>query len=244
MRASAAICVCVIRGDTKPTEHVSTCPLMTHRVTQVKNGIASKESNYGYRAILANLQLQSGRSVEEVFGGAQRKTWMALAKAQGGAGDGAAQHETRSVLDALLATSGKWGDEHNAAMPAAPINIAAEVQLIYKPYLDKGRKLSHLPYKVVRCEQVSELARDASGKRVVGREQMKAADAMCKAAKVTLLSKEKSGAGLVTVMVRGEVGAVKAATEAGAAAARRVGELVSVHVIPRPYTDLEGYLPE
>ncbi len=66
---------------------------------------------------------------------------------------------------------------------------------------------------------------------------------MCKAAKVTLLSKEKSGAGLVTIMVRGEVGAVKAATEAGAAAARRVGELVSVHVIPRPATDLEGFLP-
>ena len=65
-----------------------------------------------------------------------------------------------------------------------------------------------------------------------------------KAIKVTLLKKEKSGAGLVTIMVRGEVGAVKAATEAGAAAARRVGELVSVHVIPRPSTDLEGYLPE
>ncbi|MEM8711240.1 MAG: BMC domain-containing protein [Planctomycetota bacterium] len=72
---------------------------------------------------------------------------------------------------------------------------------------------------------------------------VEAADAMCKAAKVTLLKKEKSGAGLVTVMVRGEVGAVKAATEAGAAAARRVGELVSVHVIPRPAADLEGYLP-
>ena len=73
---------------------------------------------------------------------------------------------------------------------------------------------------------------------------VEAADAMCKAAKVTLLGKEKSGAALVTVMVRGEVGAVKAATEAGAAAARRVGELVSVHVIPRPASDLEKYLPE
>ncbi|MFT5733464.1 MAG: ethanolamine utilization protein EutM [Planctomycetota bacterium] len=72
---------------------------------------------------------------------------------------------------------------------------------------------------------------------------VEAADAMCKAAKVTLLTKEKSGAGLVTVMVRGEVGAVKAATEAGAAAARRVGELVSVHVIPRPAVDLESFLP-
>lgn len=72
---------------------------------------------------------------------------------------------------------------------------------------------------------------------------IEAADAMCKAAKVTLLGKEKSGAALVTVMVRGEVGAVKAATEAGAAAAKRVGELVSVHVIPRPSIDLDRFLP-
>ncbi|MEW6071962.1 MAG: BMC domain-containing protein [Planctomycetota bacterium] len=73
---------------------------------------------------------------------------------------------------------------------------------------------------------------------------IEAADAMCKAAKVTLLGKEISGGGLVTVMVRGEVGAVKAATDAGAAAARRVGELRSVHVIPRPAADLEEFLPE
>ncbi len=72
---------------------------------------------------------------------------------------------------------------------------------------------------------------------------VEAADAMVKAAKVTLLGKEKSGSGLVTVMVRGEVGAVKAATDAGQAAAKRVGELVSVHVIPRPSLDLEQYLP-
>ena len=72
---------------------------------------------------------------------------------------------------------------------------------------------------------------------------IEAADAMCKAAKVTLLGKELSGGALVTVMVRGEVGAVKAATDAGAAAARRVGELVSVHVIPRPAVDLEQYIP-
>ena len=73
---------------------------------------------------------------------------------------------------------------------------------------------------------------------------IEAADAMCKAAKVTLLGKEISGGGLVTVMVRGEVGAVKAATDAGAAAARRVGELLSVHVIPRPAIDLEGFIPD
>ena len=73
---------------------------------------------------------------------------------------------------------------------------------------------------------------------------IEAADAMCKAAKVTLLGKEISGGGLVTVMVRGEVGAVKAATDAGAASARRVGELISVHVIPRPAIDVEDFLPE
>jgi ethanolamine utilization protein EutM len=73
---------------------------------------------------------------------------------------------------------------------------------------------------------------------------IEAADAMVKAAKVTLIGKEKIGGGYVTVMVRGEVGAVKAATDAGAAAAKRVGELVSVHVIPRPHTEVEQILPQ
>ena len=72
---------------------------------------------------------------------------------------------------------------------------------------------------------------------------IEAADAMVKAANVTLLGKEFIGGGLVTVMVRGDVGAVKAATDAGAAAAGRVGELVSVHVIPRPHNDVEKILP-
>jgi ethanolamine utilization protein EutM len=73
---------------------------------------------------------------------------------------------------------------------------------------------------------------------------VEAADAMVKAANVLLIGKEYIGAGYVTVMVRGDVGAVKAATDAGAAAARRVGELVSVHVIPRPHTDVERILPK
>ena len=73
---------------------------------------------------------------------------------------------------------------------------------------------------------------------------IEAADAMVKAANVRLVGKEKTGSGLVTVMVRGDVGAVKAATEAGAEAARRVGELVSVHVIPRPHADVEELLKE
>lgn len=72
---------------------------------------------------------------------------------------------------------------------------------------------------------------------------IEAADAMVKAANVKLVGKEQIGSGLVTVMVRGDVGAVKAATEAGAAAAKMVGELVSVHVIPRPHSDVESILP-
>ncbi|HFI0302821.1 TPA: ethanolamine utilization microcompartment protein EutM [Streptococcus suis] len=73
---------------------------------------------------------------------------------------------------------------------------------------------------------------------------IEAADAMVKAANVTLIGKEHVGGGLVTVLVRGDVGAVKAATDAGAAAAQRIGELVSVHVIPRPHTEVETILPK
>ena len=72
---------------------------------------------------------------------------------------------------------------------------------------------------------------------------IEAADAMVKAAEVTMIGTEKIGSGLVTVMVRGDVGAVKAATEVGADAAARLGELVAVHVIPRPHTDVEKILP-
>lgn len=72
---------------------------------------------------------------------------------------------------------------------------------------------------------------------------IEAADAMTKAANVELIGYEKIGSGLVTVMVRGDVGAVKAAVEAGTAAAERVGEVVSTHVIPRPHTDTEKIIP-
>ena len=90
------------------------------------------------------------------------------------------------------------------------------------------------------------MAADALGmvetKGLIG--SVEAADAMVKTANVALVGKEYIGAGLVTVLVRGDVGAVKAATDAGAAAARRVGELVSVHVIPRPHADVERILPK
>ena len=72
---------------------------------------------------------------------------------------------------------------------------------------------------------------------------IEAADAMVKAAEVVLIGTEKIGSGLVTVMVRGDVGAVKAATETGGAAAAKLGELVAVHVIPRPHNDVEKILP-
>jgi len=73
---------------------------------------------------------------------------------------------------------------------------------------------------------------------------IEAADAMIKAAEVVLVGTEKIGSGLVTVMVRGDVGAVKAAVEVGAMAASRLGELVASHVIPRPHTDVEKILPK
>lgn len=72
---------------------------------------------------------------------------------------------------------------------------------------------------------------------------IEAADAMVKAANVNIIGKVHVGGGIVTVLVRGDVGAVKAATDAGAAAAQRVGELLSVHVIPRPNAELEAILP-
>jgi microcompartment protein CcmL/EutN len=73
---------------------------------------------------------------------------------------------------------------------------------------------------------------------------IEAADAMCKSANVALLGTEKIGSGLVTVMVRGDVGAVKSAVESGAQAAGKLGELVATHVIPRPHNDVEMILPK
>jgi len=94
--------------------------------------------------------------------------------------------------------------------------------------------------------EVLTVSQDALGmietKGLVG--SIEAADSMVKSANVTLIGYEKIGSGLVTVMVRGDVGAVKAATDAGAAAAKKVGEVVSVHVIPRPHTDVEKILPK
>src|SRR5205085_1055891 len=96
------------------------------------------------------------------------------------------------------------------------------------------------------CYSADPMSSDALGmietRGLIG--SIEAADAMVKTANVSLVGKEYIGAGYVTVLVRGDVGAVKAATDAGAAAARRVGELISVHVIPRPHSEVEKILPK
>eukprot|EP00966_Prymnesium_polylepis_P312665 7225152-Prymnesium_polylepis.1 len=130
--------------------------------------------SYGYRNYLGNLRLESGLTVAEVFGGAEHARWQALGESRRAA-DSLAPDEVKWVLDALLATSRQaWPEEHNAHVKRLPLNIAAEVQLIYRPFLDKGRKLSHLLYKVARCAEPSELARDAGGKRAVSEAQREA----------------------------------------------------------------------
>ena len=108
------------------------------------------------------------------------------------------------------------------------------------------KKITNKNIKKEEKKEIKKMAQlDALGmietKGLVG--SIEAADAMVKAANVTLIGKEHVGGGLVTVLVRGDVGAVKAATDAGAAAAQRVGELISVHVIPRPHTEVETILP-
>ena len=174
---------------------------------------ADAEVSYGYRAFLGNLQLESGLTVGEVFGGEQRAKWEALAEA-GYAADSAEPGEVEAVLDALLATAGGTNpdgtdeimNKANAGVAALPLNIAAEVQLIYKPYLERGRKLSHLPYKVVRCAAPSELARDAGGKRAVG-ERQREAQRVCAEIVEGLLAarQERSGADQELMSDEGEM---------------------------------------
>ena len=114
-----------------------------------------------------------------------------------------------------------------------------------KDSVKKGQDEKQQKIKVENNQGGIKMAKEALGmietKGLIG--SIEAADAMVKAANVTLVGKELVGGGLVSVMVRGDVGAVKAATEAGADAAGRVGELISVHVIPRPHGDVEAILP-
>ena len=136
------------------------------RMLRGKNAFRREaEVSYGYRAFLGNLVFESGLTVRQVFGGDQRRHWSDLGKRLN-ATDMAASQRMEVLLTALLAEDkDPPASEANAGVPESPLNIAAEVQLVYVPYLTQGRKLSHLPYKVVRCSTASELARDAGGKR-------------------------------------------------------------------------------
>jgi len=113
------------------------------------------------------------------------------------------------------------------------------------PRLETVRCMFESRHNIIPVNEM-EAGRDALGmvetRGFIG--SVEAADAMVKAANVTLVGSEYIGAGYVTVLIRGDVGAVKAATDAGAAAARRVGELISVHVIPRPHGEVERVLPK
>jgi ethanolamine utilization protein EutM len=127
-------------------------------------------------------------------------------------------------------------EEKPAASPALPSAPAAEAQKAPAPHIkEPTKKETLMTIQMIALGMIET-------KGLVG--AIEAADAMVKAANVKLIGKEYIGGGYVTVMVRGDVGAVKAATDAGAAAAQRIGELVSVHVIPRPHGDVEMILPK
>ena len=136
--------------------------------------------------------------------------------------------------------------KHND-IPAKEIRYKRKAELIEAllRVWDQEERLLHKTTKTIKKEGIY-MVDNALGmietKGLVA--SIEAADAMVKAANVTLIGKVHVGGGLVTVMVRGDVGAVKAATDAGAAAAERVGDLVSVHVIPRPHGEVEFILPK
>ncbi len=129
-------------------------------------------------------------------------------------------------------------EKKNAATPAAKKTTAKKPAASTKPAAAEE--------KVTKIEEEIKMVQQALGmvetRGLVA--SIEAADAMLKAANVTLVGTEKIGSGLVTVMVRGDVGAVKAAVEAGSSSASHLGELIATHVIPRPHGDVEKILPE
>lgn len=150
-------------------------------------------------------------------------------------------HQALAAMEAQTSSGSEGKDE--AELDKKPQGVQGEAQQTKKD-IEKKEDLNKL--KDERKETTMSIQMIALGmietKGLVG--AIEAADAMVKAANVKLIGKEYIGGGYVTVMVRGDVGAVKAATDAGAAAAQRIGELVSVHVIPRPHSDVEEILPK
>ena len=115
---------------------------------------------------------------------------------------------------------------------------AADEKITESKHTEAGKPAVHKEEKIMTQEALGMV--ETRGLTAA----IEAADQMCKAANVALVGTEKIGSGLVTVMVRGDVGAVKSAVESGSAAASRLGELVATHVIPRPHTDVEKILPK
>ena len=130
-------------------------------------------------------------------------------------------------------------EKKTAAKPAATKTTAKATAKAPTKTVQRGVKQKQQPKEEIRMAQEALGMVETRGLVAA----IEAADAMTKAANVTLVGTEKIGSGLVTVMVRGDVGAVKSAVESGAASASRLGELVATHVIPRPHTDVEKILP-
>ena len=132
-----------------------------------------------------------------------------------------------------------------AAQPAAKKSASKATAKAPTKTVQRVNKQQEQPIQTPQIKEEKKMVQQALGmvetRGLVA--AVEAADAMLKAANVTLVGTEKIGSGLVSVMVRGDVGAVKAAVEAGAANASRLGELVATHVIPRPHTDVEKILP-
>ena len=132
-----------------------------------------------------------------------------------------------------------------AAKPAAKKSASKATAKAPTKTVQRVNKQQEQPIQTPQIKEEKKMVQQALGmvetRGLVA--AIEAADAMLKAANVTLVGTEKIGSGLVSVMVRGDVGAVKAAVEAGSANASRLGELVATHVIPRPHTDVEKFLP-
>ena len=132
-----------------------------------------------------------------------------------------------------------WGHIENGVIVKAeePKTTAADKEITETKHIEAEKPAIHKEEKIMTQEALGMV--ETRGLTAA----IEAADQMCKAANVALVGTEKIGSGLVTVMVRGDVGAVKSAVESGSAAASRLGELVATHVIPRPHTDVEKILP-
>ncbi len=145
----------------------------------------------------------------------------------------------RAKLDSKAlarAVSAKRAVRNDKQKPNAPVSAAPQAEALgANPSMEEKQTMADRDPNMIALGMVET-------RGLIG--SVEAADAMVKAANVVLIGSEYIGGGYVTVMVRGDVGAVKAATDAGAAAAKRVGELVSVHVIPRPHENVEMILPQ